>query len=314
MKKHSKVIAVVVTYNRRKLLAECLHALLQQNHAQADILVVDNASTDGTDELMNRLIGKTDRIGYLRLQENIGGAGGFYRGMKCAIQAGYEHIWLMDDDTIVTSTALEELLQAAHKIQHSTGRSYGYLSSRAVWTDGSLCKMNRQHLRGEAFYQNHMLLEEGILPIRSASFVSLLVHREAVLAQGLPFREYFIWGDDKEYTLRIARKFPCYVVNRSVVVHKMQSNNGSDIIHDEVSRIDRYRYAFRNDYATARIEGKTEVFRYFVIFARTVIRIIKSNSSHKGKRIYTMMRGMFAGLHFYPQVTYASDVKGEKTT
>ena len=104
-----RVAVVVVTYNRKALLVECLEALLNQTHAPERILVIDNAATDGTPELLAQMgLLNEPSIWYQRLEENLGGAGGFEIGMRLA----YSHLdcdwfWLMDDDTIPTPAALE---------------------------------------------------------------------------------------------------------------------------------------------------------------------------------------------------------------
>ena len=92
---------------------------------------------------------------------------------------------------------------------------------------------------------------------------------------GLPIKEYFIWGDDKEYTLRLSASYPCYHVKDSVVIHKMAINAGSNIVIDAIARVPRYFYAFRNDLCTAKRRGTKEIIIYFAAFlpeyaARTV--------------------------------------------
>ncbi len=76
--------------------------------------------------------------------------------------------------------------------------------------------------------------------VDSATFVSLLFTRVAVENKGLPVKEYFIWGDDKEYTLRISETYPCYHVKESVAIHKMKTNAGSNIVIDDIERVPRY--------------------------------------------------------------------------
>lgn len=88
-----KVAAVVVTYNRKELLRECLQALLNQTRPLDEIIVVDNASTDGTDQMIPE---EFPQITHVRLPENIGGAGGFHEGMKLAYEKGHDWIWVMD--------------------------------------------------------------------------------------------------------------------------------------------------------------------------------------------------------------------------
>lgn len=86
-----KVAAVVVTYNRKELLRECLNALLNQTRPLDEIIVIDNASTDGTQEMIAK---EFPYITYVLMSENIGGAGGFHEGMKLAYEKGYDWIWV----------------------------------------------------------------------------------------------------------------------------------------------------------------------------------------------------------------------------
>src|SRR5258708_7835900 len=92
----NKVIAVVVTYNRILLLKRCLDALLAQSTRPAGIIVIDNASSDGTAQTIARTY--TDKVTLIQLSRNTGGAGGFYIGCQAAISNGADWIWLMDDD------------------------------------------------------------------------------------------------------------------------------------------------------------------------------------------------------------------------
>lgn len=82
-----KVVAVVVTYNRKKLLEENIKALLEQEDKDFDILIVDNSSTDGTQEMVEKY--KTDKLKYINTGKNLGGAGGFNFGVRQAIKQGY---------------------------------------------------------------------------------------------------------------------------------------------------------------------------------------------------------------------------------
>ena len=101
-----KVAAVVVTYNRKKLLKSCIENLLNQTF-KIDVIVIDNMSTDGTREMLEDFIA-TKKIIYHSTGKNIGGAGGFYHGVKMAYEDDYDWIWIMDDDAFPTKTCLEK--------------------------------------------------------------------------------------------------------------------------------------------------------------------------------------------------------------
>src|SRR4051812_24087981 len=103
----------VVTYTPKALLEECLQALRPQQRAVDHVLVIDNASTDGTPDMVRA------RFPWAQLRtlpDNEGGAGGFHEGLKAAHDAGAEWIWLMDDDTIPAPTALSRLLEARERV------------------------------------------------------------------------------------------------------------------------------------------------------------------------------------------------------
>jgi GT2 family glycosyltransferase len=210
------VCAVVVTHNRRALLGECLAALRAQTRPPDQVLVVDNASSDGTAEMVRD---RHPEVELLVLATNQGGAGGFHAGLSRGHRDGFGWIWLMDDDTIPAPTALQALLEAAERAPDGEP---ALLSSKAVWTDGRLHPMNYQGFERMDTETVVAGAEVGLMPLRTATFVSLLVKRSTIDAFGLPLRRYFLWSDDIEYTARVLRARPGYVVPASVVQHKTE--------------------------------------------------------------------------------------------
>ena len=228
-----KVAAIVVTYNRKELLRECLQALLAQTIPDLDILLIDNASTDGTKEYITDIVEENPSISYMNTGSNLGGAGGIHYGLKKAYEMGYDYMWIMDDDTIPYPDALEQLFIADKKLK---GR-YGFLSSCVLWTDGSYCNMNKPTLDQKCSVDEYEMLGQGVIRACRATFVSLLFKRKTIERVGLPLKQYFIWGDDQEYTLRISRRIPSYFVTDSRVVHKtgMSLRSGmTDALHIEM--------------------------------------------------------------------------------
>ena len=292
-----RIAAVVVTYNRLPLLQKCIESLRAQT-APCDILVVNNASTDGT----GPWLAAQEAAGVLTTHdtgENLGGAGGFNKGMRWAVEAGYDFLWVMDDDCLPEPTALEKLLDADAIL----GGEYGWLSSVALWTDGTECKMNRQKLK-KSFYEYSPLMKYGIVQAEQATFVSLFLRAETVRQFGLPIKEFFIWGDDIEYTRRIAvrGKRPSFVAGQSRVIHAMQDNNGSSIATDRAERIDRYRYAYRNEAYTYRQEGIRGFFYYFAKCSLNIYRILAKAKDYQLKRCMIIFRYFLGGLFFNPEV------------
>lgn len=297
MMENRRIAAVVVTYNRLPLLRKCIAALEAQT-AVCDILVVNNASTDGTAEWLTARQAE-GRLTARDTGANLGGAGGFHFGLRWAVEAGYTHLWLMDDDCLPLPDALEKLLEADTLLRGD----YGWLSSVALWTDGSGCKMNRHKLK-KSYYEYSPLMKYGLVQAEQATFVSLLVRAETVREFGLPIKEFFIWADDMEYTRRIAviGGRPSFAAGQSQVVHAMADNNGSNIATDRVSRLDRYRYAFRNEAFIYRREGLWGVCYYLATRARDFGMILLRAPDHRGKRLAVLLGGMARGLLFRPGV------------
>jgi GT2 family glycosyltransferase len=211
----ASVCAIVVTCNRKELLRETLTALMAQTSPVARVLVVDNASTDGTREIVER---EFPQVVFLHLRRNVGGAGGFCAGMEWAYDAGCTWLWLLDDDTIVAPTALEELLKAHGR----SGPAHCplLLASKVLWTDGSLHYMNPSRAKLADLEALYASVAEATLSIRSTTFVSCLIDRSLVSRYGFPIADYFIWGDDTEYTARVLRDNFGVMVPASIAVHK----------------------------------------------------------------------------------------------
>ena len=288
---------MVVTYNRMALLQRCIDSLRAQS-VQCDILVVNNASTDGTTPWLEA----QQSAGRLLARDtgaNLGGAGGFNKGMRWAMEDGYKYLWLMDDDCLPEPDALEKLLEA-DTLLHG---DYGWLSSVALWTDGTECRMNRQKLK-KSFYEYSPLMKYGIVQAEQATFVSLFLRAETVERFGLPIREFFIWGDDIEYTRRIAVRGtrPCFAAGQSQVIHAMKDNNGSSIAIDAAERIDRYRFAFRNEAYTYRQEGLRGICYYTAKCGLNFCRILFLAPDHRGKRLRVLLGSMVRGAFFRPRV------------
>lgn len=244
MKKAERIVAVVVAYNRAKLLAECLNALSQQTRLADEIVVINNASTDQTQTVAKKHAAVSEVI---TLQRNTGGAGGFAAGIARAVNHwNADFVWIMDDDTIPTSTALEELLAA----YHSYPGSPALLASKAVWTDGAEHPMNRPRSRpllAPKLAQHAQQI--NTISIRTASFVSIMIDARAIRAEGLPEAAYFLWNDDFEYTSRILQNRIGLYVPASVVIHKTakfgnsSANPGARFENEVRNKIWAYRYS-----------------------------------------------------------------------
>ncbi|MDO4797478.1 MAG: glycosyltransferase family 2 protein [Coriobacteriales bacterium] len=299
MSKRNRTAAIVVTYNRKELLLECLRYLDEQTaRDKFDILVIDNASSDGTRDALAPLI-DAGTIQYCNTGANLGGAGGFNFGMKWACELGYGYVWVMDDDCMPHPTALEELLLA----RDASSEDYGFLCSKVLWRDGTVSIMNTPR---QTVYKNVDMTQTGIIPVSMASFVSLFVPTSIIWRFGLPIKEFFVWTDDWEFTRRISRELPCYLVTPSVVTHKSASNIGANVFTDDYTRLDRFKYLYRNDVVLYRREGVSGFLYEFVRLSYHAFKVLTKSRDNKIKRLSAIVLGTRDGLFFHPAIEFPS--------
>lgn len=287
-----RTAAVIVTYNRKAMLQRCLQALCAQTAGTPELWVIDNASTDGTGEMITQLA--LPQMHYYNTGKNLGGAGGFACGIQQAARSGADYLWIMDDDCLPEPDALQNLLQQDAELNGE----YGWLSSRALAPDGKDQPMNLQRITP---YKDLPDFTGERRSAVMASFVSLFLRSSTVQEFGLPIAEFFIWSDDWEYTRRISLKKPCYVVPGSRVVHAMQNPTIVNIATDTPDRWPRYRYFYRNDVVLYRREG---LRGWLWLIAKDMwhsVQVLR-HGPQKWKRLCIIWQGFFAGIHFHPAV------------
>ncbi|MBZ1502437.1 glycosyltransferase family 2 protein [Leuconostoc mesenteroides] len=294
------VSAVIVTFNRLTLLKEVIESLQTQDTKLSHIIVVDNNSKSDTQEYLTSL---GNQIEYVRLPENIGGAGGFNKGVRYFMEhTTDDFVWLMDDDTVVHPDTLTELLKFADKQDQ-----FGFLSSDVRWTDGRRALMNQP----APMNRLKVIPEDQVEPVQlqNATFVSLLVKREVVKKIGLPITEFFIWGDDIEYTERAGRVAPGYFVPSAKVTHKMAENVGSSLLNDNENRTSRYFYSYRNKRYYAKKRDFYRRNRALLRMWAEYFQIKFSNTERKQEKLDIFKKGFQAGKTFNPIIEFADDLK-----
>jgi rhamnopyranosyl-N-acetylglucosaminyl-diphospho-decaprenol beta-1,3/1,4-galactofuranosyltransferase len=200
-----KIIAMVVTYNRLTHLKSCIDALRQQSRKLDAILVVNNGSTDGTANWLDK---QPDVISVH--QTNCGGAGGFNTAIEKGFRLGYEWIWSMDDDGAPKEDALEKLLIAG---EHSDLKLFNCAvinkddKKSFVWNTGGFKNLDEVNTN----------IIEGI----GHPFNGTFINRRIIERVGVPQAKFFLWGDETEYYYRITRvnKIPVCTVANSIHYH-----------------------------------------------------------------------------------------------
>lgn len=294
-----KVAIVIVTFNRLKLLKECISSIRHQSFLDFSIIVVNNGSTDNTKEWLDN---QEDIITIH--QKNTGGAGGFFSGLKYAAEKNYPFCWLMDDDVICSENALDELLRA-----YQVKEKIGFVCSKVQGIDG--CPMNIPSVdttptkNGYPCYDE--LIHYNMIKVKMATFVSVFFSTKIIHEIGLPYKEYFIWGDDFEYTRRISTKYESYLACNSIVTHKRgtQGNLSFDKETDP-NRLNNYYYFFRNNWFNM-IKYELNQPKKYNLFSHIILQILWGTTLFfKGQfhRSYIIFKALLALPFFKPEVIF----------
>lgn len=303
MNSQKLICAAIVTYNRFDYLRDAINSLKKQDYP-CDMLVVNNGSTDGTEEFLR------DRKDLTIInQDNVGGAGGFNTALKYIAENGYELAWIMDDDIIADDNCLSQMVKQYEQIENE-GEHIGFLCSKVVSPDGKSVNMptidNRPNSTGYSSYNDR--LQDGLLRVLSATFVSLLIPTKNIFLVGLPYKEFFIWGDDTEYTLRLSEKYPCYQVGASRIKHLRYGGKLSIHTMCDHDRIKMWRLFVRNQMfiARKRYYGTDSFAKRCSRSVLTIGKLLVSLQFFKAKNCFI---GFYQGLFFRPVVEYPVDPK-----
>ena len=292
-----KITAVVVTYNRLEKLKKVIESIRSQTASLFQILVVNNGSTDGTRKWL-----ESQNDVYLVNQGNLGGAGGFNAGMKQAVLNNTDYVWVMDDDVYPEESALSEL------VNKLDGRpELGFACSSVVDPEGNCVNtpyiLNHQNVSNYKYWQKN--LAEGVVYLEGCTFVSVLFPTDIITKVGLPIKDYFIWGDDTEYTYRIALeyKFPGIIVGNSRVIHDRSFSSAPSIVTEkDISRINMHFYMIRNKIHIMKLYYKGNWLKTCIIlFVVDALKILM-RADMKVRRLKVLFKGLLYGLIFNPKI------------
>lgn len=223
------VVAVVVTWNKKAELLRCLDSVLTSTQPLKMIIVVDNASTDGTAEAVTKQFGPDYPLQLIINPKNLGGSGGFFEGIKAALAYQPDYLWLLDNDVILTPNTLAELLIAAEqdpRIGMVGSKVYFAQAPEIIWSIGArvnywlaLISVIGDKVKDEG--QFNKILDVDYVPM-----CSLLVATKVIQAIGLVDPDYFVYGDDADFCTR-AKKAGFRVVSapKSIAWHDVTLNS-----------------------------------------------------------------------------------------
>lgn len=299
--RYGTVAAVVVTFNRIEKLQRTISSIRASEHRPDTIVIVDNASTDGTGEYLDSIASDDDLV-VLHLPENTGGAGGFAAGLRRAWQLGHDWFWIMDDDCYPETASLRRLLEEHIALESYRGERLSFSCSVVKAPDGELCEMNEAVTVWD--WPRYYVKGFNAVQVSECTFVSVLLPRWTVEEHGLPLAEYFIWFDDKEFTKRLTRAAgPGVQVLDSQVIHDMGVNRGVNYGAITDGDLWKFRYGVRNQ-ASFRwhYEGK---WAYISYVRRVVLKMRDSGVPRHLQR--EVWKALYAGIKFNPQPARVQD-------
>jgi GT2 family glycosyltransferase len=262
-------------------------------------VVVDNASDEATRELLAVEAARRDgSFHMIRLDENTGGAGGFHAGMRACLSLPCTHMWLMDDDCEPDSHAVAELVAAAAIVGEDAvlGGNIFDLNGESINVQSVSQRLGRNCVP-----QYPLHLADGLVEVGALTFVSFLVSVDLVRKVGLPLKEFFIWGDDTEYSRRLARVTRLYQVGKSKTKHLKSGDASQSVFREqERTKIWQYHWFYRNRlFVNLKYDGfiSMNTMRFTFRSFRDMLLSIRSGKLPLVK-CQTILYGLCSGVAF----------------
>jgi GT2 family glycosyltransferase len=272
-----KICIVIVTFNNAGMLEDLLKDLHSQNRLPDKIILIDNASRDQTGNMVKL---RYPDVQYVRLRENLGSAGGYREGIRLSVDSG-DFIYTLDDDVQLNPDTLSEIINGFHQLEEVSPFRVGAVRSVG---DG---------------HPERVPTRLAICPWRGTLFKTD-IFREA----GLPSPDYFLYGEDLEYSLRLAKKgYSFYWIPTSICRERRRNRDGKARVDAFGKQYLRYQDPFRLYYAF-----RNEIFIYCkykymfnlvhtLMYAMKVMLMFLVTEGRSGKNsIKAIVKGMNDGL------------------
>jgi len=201
------VFIIVLNWNGKDDTLECLGSLQQLDYPNFEIVVVDNGSTDGSEEVIRSSFPSAH---FIQTGRNLGYAGGNNVGIRFGLSHGADYVWLLNNDTTVDPQALTALVETAKadpRIAFVGSKIYFYDKPDVIWCAGGtidLAEGGRTDHPGMG--QEDKGQFESISDVGYVTGCSLLAGRTAIEAIGLLPEEYFLYFEETDWNLAAQKK------------------------------------------------------------------------------------------------------------
>lgn len=222
------VFVVILNYNGKKTLSRCLRAVSLLEYAKKEVVIVDNASTDGSFDIAQEQFPSAH---FIRNSENVGFARGMNIGIRYALDRGADFVWLLNADAFVSKDSLGRLISLFRKhtlVGMASPVVYeprkAYQKRRRVWFAGGRIQWLRMRAEHVSMRSHTHPFETGFL-----SGCALLIRASALKKTGLFDEQFFLYYEDADLSLRMKRAgYKIVVSPHASVVHSEESRHNPD--------------------------------------------------------------------------------------
>jgi len=214
---------VIVTYNRIEKLQKTLSCYEKQLKKIDTVIIVDNCSTDGTNIFLKKYVTekRNFKIKILTMPKNIGGAGGFFEGMKYAMQTGLDWVYVSDDDAYVDDSTLIEIEKVYSQINDKDNvvALCSVVKKENGIDYGHRLRLKRKFLTLKWKTVSESEYKEPYFEIDIFSYVGTAIRVNSLFCAGLDRKDFFIYHDDQEHSLRLRKIGKILTCTKSVIFH-----------------------------------------------------------------------------------------------
>lgn len=214
-----KVTVILVNYNGRKYLKNCLDSLKGQTYSNMSVLVVDNNSEDDSVKFLGKYYPEIEIISCI---QNHGFAKANNIGIRNAIGHGADYIMLLNVDTSIDSRLIEYLMEEAGNDVITVPKIYSDKRHMKIWYAGG----EVDYVNGDSYHTT----QGGENIVREVSFACgccMLIHKDIIDRIGLLDEKYYLYYEDTDWSIRFKKaNIRIKYVSQAKMWHKIGGSGG----------------------------------------------------------------------------------------
>lgn len=245
-----KIGIILVNYNGEKYNIDCIKSILNSTYKNIEIIVVDNNSTDKSVYDLKKSFEKKIKI--IELNENIGFSGANNIGIKEALESMCEYVLLLNNDTIIDSKMIENMVEQSHLQKEKSvvcPKIYYYDTPNIIWSAGGYINWNKGITIQYGMDEEDKGKYDNVRSVEFATGCCLLIPTQIIKQVGFLSEEYFLYYEDTDYCVRIKEAgFNIIYEPKSIMYHKVSASTGGLKSKTYVYYLNRNRLIFNKKY------------------------------------------------------------------